>query len=116
MPLHWPSEVRAARQRRLERLKAGRFYSVTCERGHTTQMSGIDLCRNADTFCEKVLCPECYERVKITQITDGPLMNEEQKKKQQEEYMVWLKEQEREKKRQEDIFWLQEAASESGIY
>lgn len=56
-------------------------------------MSGIDLCRRLELkFGEKVLCPECYEWVEVVSITDGPLMNEEQKRKQQEEYLVWDRE------------------------
>lgn len=79
------------REQRLARLRAGRFFYVTCERGHKTQMSGIDLCRRleADPNGEKVLCPECYEFVKVVTIVDGPLMSEDEKKKQQEEYLQW---------------------------
>jgi hypothetical protein len=88
------AKIKEQRELRLARLRAGRFYEVTCEKGHKNQMSGIDLCRRLEKkFGEKVLCPECYDWVRVTNITDGPLMNEEQKKKQQEEYLVWEKEQ-----------------------
>jgi hypothetical protein len=83
-------KMKEFREQRLARLKAGRFYYVTCEQGHRSQMSGIDLCRRLRVQKqEEVLCPECYEWVKVSTITDGPLMNEDQKKKQQEEYLQW---------------------------
>ncbi len=90
---------------RIERLKTGRFFDVTCEKGHTMQMSGIDLCRRLEIkFGETLLCPECYEWVKVSSITDGPLMNEEQKNKQQEEYLEWEKEQkEAQRRRQAEL-------------
>jgi hypothetical protein len=86
-------KIEEQRQLRIGRLRAGRFFNVTCEKGHITQMSGIDLCRRLEVkFGEKVLCPECYEWVRVGSITDGPLMSEEQRKKQQEEYLEWEKE------------------------
>jgi hypothetical protein len=87
-------KIKQQRLLRIERLKAGRFFDVTCERGHTTKMSGIDLCRRLETrFGETVLCPKCYEWVKVRSIIDGPLMNEEERRKQQEDYLVWEQEQ-----------------------
>ena len=91
MDLFGIKRAKQFREQRLARLRAGRFFYVTCERGHKTQMSGIDLCRRleADPNGEKVLCPECYEVVKVVTIVDGPLMSEDEKKKQQEEYLQW---------------------------
>lgn len=64
-------------------------------------MSGIDLCRRLDFLGEKLDCPDCYEKVHVGTITPGPEMTEEQKKKQQDDYLEWStqKEQEWERKR-----------------
>ena len=64
-------------------------------------MSGIDLCHRLTV--QEVLCPECYEWVKVNSITDGPLMNEAQKKKQQEEYLQWEAAQRERLKRASDV-------------
>lgn len=102
-------KIKEQKQVRIERLKAGRFFNVTCERGHTAQMSAMDLSRRLDQVGEKILCPECYEQVKVGNIADGPLMNEEQKKQQQEEYLQWSKEQERERRRRREALDLEMA-------
>lgn len=99
------------KQLQLERLKAGRFFSVTCEKGHTTQMSGIDLCRRLDVRMEKVQCPECYEQVRVTSIVDGAPMNDEQKKQQAEDYLKWSQEREQERRRKRH-----EASMEAGVW
>jgi hypothetical protein len=94
-------KMKEFRELRLARLKAGRFFYVTCEKGHRSEMSGVDLCRRLRIMkVEEVHCPECYEWVKVSTITDGPLMNEDQKKKQQEEFLQWEKEKEEERRKQ----------------
>lgn len=85
------------------------FFNVTCEKGHTTQMSGIDLCRRLHFLGEKLDCPECYEQLKLGGITDGPLMSDEQKKQQQEEYLKWSQEQKRERSRKEHEYMVEGA-------
>lgn len=99
------------KQLQLERLQAGRFFNVTCEKGHTTQMSGIDLCRRLDVRMEKLDCPECYQQVRLSSIVDGPLMNDEQKKQQADDYLKWSKEREEERKRKHH-----EASMEAGVW
>jgi len=93
--------MKRQKELQIERLKAGRFFNVTCEKGHTMQMSGIDLCRRLDFLGEKIDCPECYEKAHVSSITEGEPMTEEQKKQQQEEYLRWSKEKERERDRKE---------------
>lgn len=74
-------------------------------------MSGIDLCRRLDVRMEKVDCPQCYEQLRLTDIADGPLMNEEQKKQQAEDYLIWSREREQEKRRKRH-----EASMEAGVW
>jgi hypothetical protein len=88
------------RQLQLERMKAGRFYMVTCEHQHVTQMSGLDIARRLNFYKlqgagEMIQCPECYELVRLVSIADGPLMNDEQRKQQEEDYVKWSQEQKR---------------------
>jgi hypothetical protein len=97
---------------RVERSKAGRFFKVTCEKRHTAQMSAIDLARRLDDVGEKIVCPECYEKVRIGVITDGPLMSEEQKKQQQADYLEWSEEQAKERRRRREALDLEMAASD----
>jgi len=88
------------RQLQLERMKAGRFFMVTCENQHVIQMSGLDIARRLDFYKlqgagEMIQCPQCYELVRLVSIADGPLMNDEQKKQQEEDYLKWSQEQKR---------------------
>ena len=88
------------RQLQIERMKAGRFYMVTCEHQHVTQMSGLDIARRLNFYKlqgagEMIQCPECYELVRLVSIADGPLMNDEQRKQQEEDYVKWSQEQKR---------------------
>jgi hypothetical protein len=103
-------KIKENRERMLERLRAGRFYQVTCEKGHTPTLSALDLWKRMDNVGERMLCPECYESVMITEIKDGTLMTEEQKKKQQEDYLVWSEERKRELRRRQEARGIQEAA------
>jgi hypothetical protein len=88
------------RQLQLERMKAGMFYLVTCEHQHVVQMSGLDIARRLDFYKlrgagEMIQCPECYALVRLVSIADGPLMDDEQKKHQEEDYLKWSQEQKR---------------------
>ena len=88
------------RQLQPERMKAGRFYRVTCEHQHVTQMSGLDIARRLNLYKlqgagEMIQCPECYELVRLVSIADGPLMNDEQRKQQEADYVKWSQEQKR---------------------
>ena len=79
---------------------------ITCEKGHTAQMSGLDLARRINYFKlrgagEMIQCPACYETVKLVSITEGPLMNDDQKKQQEEDYLKWSQEQKRQRERKE---------------
>lgn len=104
-------KIQEQKRLRVERLKAGRFFNVTCEKGHTTQMSAIDLARRLNDVGEKILCPECYEKVRVGAVTEGPLMNDEQKKQQQEDYLKWSEEQAKESRRRREALELEESFS-----
>jgi hypothetical protein len=88
---------------RLQLIRVGRFFDVTCERGHVTRMSGIDLCRRLDERGEKVMCPECFQRIilfadkmpKIVSIIDSLPMTDAEREKQHEEYLAWNEERKR---------------------
>lgn len=79
----------------VERVRAGRFFDVTCEQGHTLEMTGVDLCRRLDSIGEYILCPECVGWVKAISIIKGRSMSREQKEQQENEYAAWLDEMER---------------------
>jgi len=60
-------------ERRLARQKEDRFFFVTCERGHRSQMSGVELYHHLRfEKDEQLLCPECYAWVKVSTITELP--------------------------------------------
>ena len=81
-------------QLQLERMKAGRFFMVTCENRHTVQMSGLDIARRLDFYKlrgagEMIKCPECHEHVRLLSIADGPPMSDQQRRQQEEDYLKW---------------------------
>ena len=55
--------------------------------------------------------PECYVQVRVTNIVNGPLMNDEQNKQQREDYLKWSQEREQERRRKRH-----EMSMEAGVW
>lgn len=90
-----PKKVKAYRRLRTERIDAGRFFDVTCEFGHTHEMTGVDLCRHLDGLGESILCPSCVKWVKVIRLVEGRVMTVGEKELQEKDYSAWLDEMER---------------------
>jgi hypothetical protein len=87
--LFTPKRVKAYRKLRTARVRAGRFFDVTCERGHVFEMTGAALCYRLDGLGEHMQCPECLAWVKVASIVEGLAMNEEQREQQEKDYEAW---------------------------
>ena len=90
-----PKRVKAYRRLRLERVRAGRFFNVTCQYGHVLEMSGLDLCNWLASLGDDILCPECSRYVRVVSIADGRSMTEQEKEQQMKGYLKWKEETER---------------------
>jgi hypothetical protein len=90
-----PKKVREYRRLRVERVKAGRFFDITCEQGHVSEMTGVELCRLLDSLGEYVLCAPCADWVKVIAVIEGRSMTEEQKEQQAKDYAAWIDEMQR---------------------
>ena len=87
-----PKKVKAYHKLRLERVKAGRFFSVICVFGHNFEMSGLDLCNWLASLGDNVFCPECSNYVRVVSIVDGRLMTEQEREQQWKDYLIWKEE------------------------
>ena len=87
-----PKKVRAYQSLRCQRVEMGRYFTVTCERGHVIEMTGFDLCCHLNSVGERLQCPECVSWVKVGSIIVGREMNHEARNKQLQDYEDWLDE------------------------
>jgi hypothetical protein len=90
-----PRKVKTFRRLCLERVKAGRFFNVTCVFGHVLELSGVDLCYRLAGLGENIWCTECLKRAQVRSIAEGRLMSEQEKEKQEKDYLEWKDEWER---------------------
>jgi len=87
-----PKKVRAYRKLRRERVEMGRYFTVTCERGHVIEMTGFDLCCHLNSIGEKLQCPECVAWVKVHSIIVGRETDYFTQSRQLKDYEDWLEE------------------------
>jgi len=88
----WPSKVKAYHKLRRERVEMGRYFIITCERGHSVEMTDLELCWHLNSLGESMTCPQCGSWVKVSSIVIGREMDYETKNNQLKDYEDWLEE------------------------
>ena len=70
----------------------GHYFVITCEHGHSVEMTGFELCWHLNGLGDTFTCPECGSWVKVSSIVTGRDMDYETKNKQLKDYEDWLEE------------------------